>query len=219
MPPAVLSLVHRNHLITWLEAQWTWSEARPSRAAEEERGRYLTILDNLVIVLVQREQRKEQKRLADGAAESRNWSAEGREWARGVETIIKAALPTAGMSEAISVTHKLIPDATRLSHITRTLLRLSQMASPCSVPPLLPLVTARLVQLFPTPTHDPGYTMIVERLFEVTSVLPCRGEGKLLEAVEEIGWRVRLLDTEVGRWVRRETRLAAWESRNGEEDR
>lgn len=109
---------------------------------------------------------------------------------------------------------ELISDASRLDMMAGTLLRLGQMPSPCSVPPLLPALTARLVELFPEPSQDSLYAEIVEKLFETSLVLPCRGEGKLASAAEEIGWRARLLDTEVGDWVRKEIRLAAWEGVN-----
>lgn len=49
----------------------------------------------------------------------------------------------------------------------------------------------------------------------MTIVLPCQGEGKLKEAVLEVGLRAGLLDTEMGDWVRAEQRRFAWERFNG----
>jgi hypothetical protein len=69
----------------------------------------------------------------------------------------------------------------------------------------------RLQALYPEPKDDETYARLVERLFEITMVLPCQGEGKLMAAVLEVGWRAGLLGTDLGDWVRAERRRYAWE--------
>ena len=120
LPPAVMSLVHRNHFLTWLETQWMLSDSSPTRGVEEERGRYLSILDSAVIVLASRdkdksarlaakaimEENEDEERKDDEEAEAddpaeddtveKEWSLKNREWAGSVERLVRAAAESAG---------------------------------------------------------------------------------------------------------------------------
>lgn len=73
------------------------------------------------------------------------------------------------------------------------------------------MLVDRLVHVFPTPCADERYVKIVEALFDVSLSLE-HGDEEVRRAVDEIGWRVGLLESDVGRWVRKERRLALWES-------
>lgn len=49
IPSGARTLVHKSGLIPWLTMQWDMSVSRPSRAAGEERRRYLELLELAVI--------------------------------------------------------------------------------------------------------------------------------------------------------------------------
>ncbi len=100
LPPACLSLAHRSHLVTWLNTQWAFSrlEKRKNRVVEEERSRHLTILENLVIVLVARDQGQQKKAQDEDASEAPVKKNQGREWMRPVERLLKQAAADSGES-------------------------------------------------------------------------------------------------------------------------
>ena len=118
LAPAVMSLVHRNHFLNWLETQWMLSESSPTRGVEEERGRYFSIMDSAVIVLASRDKSKSAK-LAAKAAEvddgeeagvvaedkkmdeeevlaDKEWSLKNRDWAGSIERLVTASVGEAG---------------------------------------------------------------------------------------------------------------------------
>lgn len=97
LPPAALSLAHRSHLITWIDAQWAMSrvEKRNNRAVEEERERYLNILENLLVVLVHRDQEKE-KTKAEEDEQAAGKKGKGREWVKSAERVLRQAVQGAG---------------------------------------------------------------------------------------------------------------------------
>ena len=107
---------------------------------------------------------------------------------------------------------ELTADAERLLLLVRIAQRLAVIPFIPPVARLIPKLLDRLRALYPESTQEEVYANLVEGLFDCTLALPCAGEDKLRSDVEEIGWRAGLLDGRVGEWVRRERRLAAWES-------
>ena len=102
-------------------------------------------------------------------------------------------------------------DLERLTSLVQTTRRLADVPILPTVVRLLPVLVARLRTLSPESSEDESYVKIVEMMFEMTLVLPCKGEGKLEEAVKEIGWRAGMLETDIGDWVRSEQRSFAWQ--------
>jgi hypothetical protein len=117
--PAVMSLVHRNYFLNWLETQWMLSKSLPTRGVEEERGRYLAIMNSAVIVLASRGKDKsaklagkaadkddgdeggavtEEKVIEEEVVADKEWSLKGRDWAGSVERIVIASVKEAGES-------------------------------------------------------------------------------------------------------------------------
>lgn len=230
LPPAVMSLVHRNHLLTWLETQWLLSDTSPTRDVEEERGRYLAIMDSAVIVLAARDKSKAAKAAAktvededeedekkdNEAADEievidREWSMRNREWAGSVERLVKVSVAQAGEAMTAQMKPRLMTDIERLTLLVQTVRRLADVPITPIVVRLLPLLVSRLKTLYPESSDDEVYIKIIEMLFETTMVLPCQGESKLKEAVREVGWRAGMLDTDIGDWVKAEQRRFAWE--------
>ena len=107
---------------------------------------------------------------------------------------------------------ELTTDTERLLLLVRITQRLAAIPFIPPVARLIPRLLDRLRVLFPEPTQEDEYRKLVEGLFDCTLALPCAGENKLKDDVEEIGWRAGLLEGQVGDWVRRERRLAGWES-------
>ena len=96
IPPAVLSLVHRNHFIIWLDSQWMLSESGSNRGVEEERDLYMTILENIVTVLAGRQREKAEKASEENLAKGREWETKGREWILSIERLMAKGLVEAG---------------------------------------------------------------------------------------------------------------------------
>jgi hypothetical protein len=137
----------------------------------------------------------------------------GKEWILEAEKMLERALEDCGtfMSNPRQRYADRYADVDRLTVLTRIALRLSSFPSSTSAIRLLPKLTKRLCALHPTPTSSPTYVKIVEELFQISLELPSQGIKHLQTAVEEVGWRTSLLDSEVGVWVRREQRQGAWD--------
>ena len=101
IPPAAMSLVHRNHFIIWLDSQWMLSKSRSNRGVDDERGMYLTILGNIVTVLASRQREKAEKASQENDVKGREWETKGREWIVSIERLMAKALDDAGASIAI----------------------------------------------------------------------------------------------------------------------
>ncbi len=87
---------------------------------------------------------------------------------------------------------------------------MSLMGQTKTLTEIFPILVDRLAVLSPSPEQDEVYVQVVERLFEAALALE-KGNERARSATEEIGWRLGLLQTDVGEWIRKEKRLAAWE--------
>ena len=95
LPPACLSLAHRNHFISWLSSQWLMNSVNPLRSADDEKTAYLGILENVVIVLVDREREN-----GDRLEKSQFEMDVGTGWIWQVERLLEMASEDAGESRA-----------------------------------------------------------------------------------------------------------------------
>lgn len=104
-------------------------------------------------------------------------------------------------------------DPERLEVLARIALRLSAMPGCECAANLLPPLVKRMTVLDPTNTLGKVSDATIEHLFRASlSLEPQHMRQEVVEAVKEVGWRIKRLQREIGEWVRRETRRAEWDA-------